>query len=66
VLEAATRTIDRDSQLLSWNEEMGRIKSMFLESRRGIKRERKLMKREERDQKRERKARVDEGGGADA
>jgi hypothetical protein len=66
VLEAATRTIDRDSQLLSWNEEMGRIKSMFLESRRGIKRERKLMKREERDQKRERKARADEGGGADA
>lgn len=64
VLEAASRTVDRDAQQRAWNEEFARIKSGLLEGRRGIQRERKQMRREERDEKSARRVRQEGGGSA--
>ncbi len=46
VLEAASRTVDKDAQLRSWQEELGRLKGGVKEARRSIRRERKQLKRE--------------------
>ncbi len=51
VLEAASRTVDKDGQLRGWHEELGRLKGQIKEGRRGIRRERKLMSREAKAEK---------------
>ncbi|PIE22058.1 MAG: hypothetical protein CSA62_14230 [Planctomycetota bacterium] len=67
VLEAASRTVDKDGQLGSWYEELDRIKSLFFEGRRGIRREKKLIRREAKTERKSRAASIRsqaEGGAA--
>lgn len=46
VLEAASRAVDKDACWQGWQEGLGRLKGSMLEARRGIRRERKLLRRE--------------------
>ena len=46
VLEAATRTVDQDASFERYQDGLARLKAQIVEGRRGIRRERKLMKRE--------------------
>lgn len=46
VLEAATRTVDKDAAWQGWQKGLGKLKGSILEARRGIRRERKHMRRE--------------------
>lgn len=46
VLEAAMRTVDKDACWQGWQARLGKLKGSMLEARRGIRRERKHMKRE--------------------
>ena len=46
VLEAATRTVDQDASFERYRDGLARLKAQVIEGRRGIRRERKLMKRE--------------------
>ncbi|MEZ5989795.1 MAG: hypothetical protein R3F30_11860, partial [Planctomycetota bacterium] len=48
VLEAASRSVDKDATWLRWQEGLGRLKGQILEGRRGIRRERRQMGREAR------------------
>jgi len=49
VLRAATRTLDEDSTLRRWEDGLARLKGELVEGRRGIRRERKRLRREDRD-----------------
>ncbi len=50
VLEAATRSVDKDAAWVRWREGLGRLKGQILEARRGIRREKKRMARESRQE----------------
>ena len=46
ILEASTRTVDKDAKLHEWRERLARVKSDTLELERGVKKERQAMAKE--------------------